>query len=102
MTWLAGGDRVLYRRFNVPTWVAADGSGKDGLLPHGSANDYPSAPGPDADSALVVRVRPDTAGDIYMMSITGRFEPRKLVATRAYRGRTAALARRTVAPVPVE
>ena len=77
---------MLFRRFNVPAWLAADGSGKDGLLPGGSANDYPSSAGPDADSALVVRVQPNTGGDIYLMSITGRFEPRKLVATRSYEG----------------
>jgi dipeptidyl aminopeptidase/acylaminoacyl peptidase len=85
-TWLTGGERVLFRRFNVPTWIAADGSGKDGLLPHTIASDYPSAAGPDADSALVVRVQPDTSGDIYLMSITGRFEPRPLTVTRAYEG----------------
>ena len=85
-TWLTGGERVLFRRFNVPTWIAADGSAKDGLLPHAIANDFPSAAGPDADSALVVRVQPDTGGDIYLMSITGRFEPRSLIATRAYEG----------------
>jgi serine/threonine protein kinase/Tol biopolymer transport system component len=85
-TWLTGGERVLFRRFSVPTWVAADGSGKDGLLPDATARDYPSAAGPDADSVLVVRAQPDTAGDIFLMSITGAFEPRPLIATRAYEG----------------
>jgi Tol biopolymer transport system component len=86
VTWLADGERVMLRRFSVPSWMAADGSGKDGLVPHSMANDYPSGPGPDADSALVVRVQPETGGDVYLMSVTGRFEPRPLVATRAYEG----------------
>ena len=84
VTWMAGGDRLLFRRYNLPTWMAADGSGKDGQLPLSMANDYPSAAGPDADSALVVRVQPDTGGDIYLMSSTGRFEPKALIATRAH------------------
>jgi Tol biopolymer transport system component len=85
-TWLTGGERVLFRRLSVPTWIAADGSGRGGLLPHVVAGDYPSAAGPDADSALVVRVQADTGGDIYLMSVTGQFEPRPLVATPAYEG----------------
>jgi len=85
-TWMTDGERVLFRRFNVPTWIAADGSGREGVLPHGMASDYPSAAGPDADSVLVVRAQPDTAGDIFLMSLTGSFEPRALIDTRAYEG----------------
>ncbi|HSC26170.1 MAG TPA: protein kinase, partial [Vicinamibacterales bacterium] len=85
-TWMTDGERVLFRRFNVPTWIAADGSGREGVLPHGGASDYPSAAGPDADSVLVVRAQPDTAGDIFLMSLTGTFEPRALIDTRAYEG----------------
>ena len=46
---------MLFRRFNAVTWIAADGSGNDGLLPNAIGNDWPNAAGPDADSALVVR-----------------------------------------------
>jgi Tol biopolymer transport system component len=35
---------------------------------------------------IVVRVSPETSGDVFLISISGRFEPRPLVATRAYEG----------------
>jgi serine/threonine-protein kinase len=44
-TWTADGEGVVFRRFNVPFWAAADGSGKAGAVPAGVINDYPSAPG---------------------------------------------------------
>lgn len=34
----------------------------------------------------MVRVQPDTSGDIFLISISGKFEPRPLVATRAFEG----------------
>ncbi len=85
-TWTSDGERVVSRRFNVPQWVAADGSGRFGLIPGGSVNDYPSAPGPDPESILSVRIRPETAGDLYLTSIGGAFEPKALLATPAYEG----------------
>jgi serine/threonine-protein kinase len=85
-SWTADGQRVVFRRYNSPFWVAADGSGKQGLVPGTVTNDFPSAPGPDPDSVIVVRGSPDTSGDIFLISISGRFAPRPLVATRAYEG----------------
>jgi serine/threonine-protein kinase len=85
-TWTSDGRRVVLRRYNTPHWVAADGSGLAGEIPGGSVNDYPHAPGPDPDSFIAVRVRPETAGDIFLFSISGTFEPRALVATPAYEG----------------
>ena len=35
---------------------------------------------------LVVRVQPETAGDIFLMSINAKFPPRPLLATSAYEG----------------
>jgi len=49
-------------------------------------NDYPSSPGPDADTILDVRIQPETSGDIFLMSISGKFEPKPLLATPAYEG----------------
>ncbi len=85
-TWTSDGKRVVARRFGVPSWIVADGSGKSAVLPGASSNDYPSSPGPDPDSVMVVRVKPDTAGDIFQMSLSGAFEPRSLLATPAYDG----------------
>ena len=85
-TWSADGTRVLLRRVPSPFWLAADGSRVSGQVPGGTMNDYPSAPGPDPDSFVALRIRPDTSGDVFLMSISGAFEPKPLIATPAYEG----------------
>jgi Tol biopolymer transport system component len=85
-TWTADGNGVVFKRFYVPVWAAADGSGKTGFVPGGLVNDFPTSPGPDPDSILDVRVQPKTAGDIFLMSIRGRFSPKPLVVSSAYEG----------------
>lgn len=84
--WSRDGARIVFRRFNVPTVAPADGSGQPVQVPGATANDYPSGPGPGSDTFLVSRVQPDSTGDIYLLSTTGAFEPRRLVATDAYEG----------------
>jgi Tol biopolymer transport system component len=84
--WNRDGSRIVSRRFNAPFWVSADGSGRQGLVEGGISFDYPSAPGPDADSVLVTRILPGTAGDVYLLSLSGAFPPRSLVSTKAYEG----------------
>ena len=49
-------------------------------------SDFPSSPGPDSDSFVALRVRPETSGDIFLMSISGAFEPKPLIVTPAYEG----------------
>jgi hypothetical protein len=44
------------------------------------------APGPDLDTVLFLRISPETSGDVYLMSLSGAFKPRPLVATPAYEG----------------
>ena len=85
-TWTADGEGVVFRRFNVPYWAAADGSGKAGPVPAGLINDYPSSPGPDPDSIFDVRIQPETSGDIFLMSTSGKFQPKPLLVTPAYEG----------------
>lgn len=85
-TWTGDGEGVVFRRFNVPFWAAADGSGKAGPLPEGLINDYPGSPGPDPDSITAVRIQPKTSGDIFLMSISGKFQPKPLIMTAAYEG----------------
>jgi serine/threonine-protein kinase len=84
--WSADGKRVVFRRFASPFWVASDGSGASGPVPGGTVSDFPSSPGPDPDSYIALRIRPETSGDVFLMSIGGAFEPRPLVATPAYEG----------------
>jgi serine/threonine-protein kinase len=85
-TWTADGKGVVFRRFNVPFWTAADGSGRAGPMPAGQINDYPSSRGPDPDTILVGRIQPETSGDIFLMSISGKFQPKPLLVTPAYEG----------------
>jgi serine/threonine-protein kinase len=79
--WTADGKAVVFRRYNVPFWAAADGSGQSGPVPSGVINDYPASAGPDADAILDVR-----SGDIYLISISGKFQPKPLLATPAFEG----------------
>ncbi len=85
-SWTADGEGVVFRRFNVPFWTTADGSGKAEPVPSGLINDYPSSPGADPDTILDVRIQPETSGDIFLMSISGKFQPKPLLATPAYEG----------------
>ena len=85
-TWSADGKRVVFRRFSSPFWVAGDGSGITGSVAGGIVSDFPSSPGPDSDSFVALRVRPETSGDIFLMSISGAFEPKPLIVTPAYEG----------------
>jgi Tol biopolymer transport system component len=85
-TWTTDGSRIVVRRFNMPFVVRADGSGDALALASSTTNDFPTAPGPDPDSVLAVRVRPETSGDVYLLSISGAFEPKPLVVTPIYEG----------------
>jgi hypothetical protein len=85
-TWTADGRRVVFRRFGVPFWAAADGGGVSGPVPRATVNDYPSSPGPDPDSVLTVHISPETSGDVFLMSMSGAFEPKPLIVTPAYDG----------------
>lgn len=85
-TWAADGTRVVFSQFGVQSWAAADGSGNAGAIPGATAIDYPSSPGPDADSIIAVGIRPGTAGDVFLLSISGACEPKPLIVTPAYEG----------------
>jgi Tol biopolymer transport system component len=85
-TWISNGESAVFRRFNVPFWAAADGSGKASQVPLGTLNDFPSSPGPDSESYIATRIQPKTTGDVYLVSITGKFLPKPLIITPAYEG----------------
>jgi Tol biopolymer transport system component len=85
-TWSVDGTRVVFRRFGVPYWAAADGSGESGPVPNATINDIPSSPGPDPDSVITLRLSPETSGDVFLMSLSGAFEPKPLIVTSAYEG----------------
>jgi serine/threonine-protein kinase len=56
------------------------------LVPDTAPSDYPSAPGPDPDSFLFVRIAGQTGGDIYLGSISGAYPPKALIQTPTYEG----------------
>jgi len=85
-TWTTDSKGVVFRRFNVPFWAAADGSGKTGVVPALQVNDFPCSSGPDSDSIIAVRVQPETSGDIFQLSISGKYSPKPLLVTPAYEG----------------
>jgi eukaryotic-like serine/threonine-protein kinase len=85
-TWTSDGEGVVFRRFNLPFWTATTGSGKAGPVPAGLISDYPSSAGPDPDSVLDVRIQPESSGDLFLLSITGKFQPKPLLVTPAYEG----------------
>src|SRR5262249_23801166 len=85
-SWTSDSEGVVFRRFNLPFWAAADGSGKSAFVPSGIINDYPSSPGPDPDSIVFGRIQAETSGDISLLSISGKFPPKPLLATPAYEG----------------
>jgi serine/threonine-protein kinase len=84
--WTADGKGVVFRRYSVPFWAAADGSGQAGPVPSGTINDYPTSAGPDTDSILMGRIQPETSADVFLMSISGKFQPKPLLMTSAYEG----------------
>jgi len=85
-SWSADGSRVVFNRFNAPFWAAADGSGKAGPVPGAAINDFPSSPGPDPDSIVIVRLQRETSADVFLMSLSGAFEPKPLIVSPAYDG----------------
>jgi dipeptidyl aminopeptidase/acylaminoacyl peptidase len=85
-SWTSDSEGVVFRRFNLPFWAAADGSGRAAFVPSGVINDYPSSPGPDPDSIVIGRIQAESSGDIFLLSISGKFPPKPLLATPAYEG----------------
>ena len=82
----SNGQAVAFRRFNVPFWAAADGSGKMGVVQGSFLNDFPTSPGPDPDTFIGIRIQPKTSADVYLFSISGKFPPKPLLMTPAYDG----------------
>jgi len=85
-SWSLDGSRAIFRGSTGLAWVATAGTRRTGHIPHTGSNDYPSAAGTDADSVLVTGAGSGTGSDVYLISLSGAFEPRALVQSRAYDG----------------
>jgi len=79
--WNRDGSRIVYRRFNSPFWISADGTDQQGEVEGAGVTDFPTGPGPDPDSVLVTRVQPETTGDVFLLSLSGAFAPRPLLSS---------------------
>ena len=86
VSWNSDGTRLAFRRYGTPYSTAADGTGGGGPIKYATAADYLSAEGPTPDEMLMVRITPDTSGDIYLFSLSGAHPPKALIATRGYQG----------------
>ncbi len=84
--WTADGQGVVFYRNYTLFWTAIDGSGRGGRLPAYGGINFPLSAGPDPDSMLALHVQPETSGDVFLMSISGKFQPKALIATAAYEG----------------
>ncbi len=86
VSWNSDGTRLAFRRYGVPYSLAADGIGGGGPIKDAAASDYVSAGGRNPDEILMVRIAPDTSGDIYLFSLSGAHPPKALISTRGYQG----------------
>jgi Tol biopolymer transport system component len=86
VSWNGDGTRLAFRRYGVPYSTAADGIGGGSPIKYATAADYVSAEGPNPDEMLMVRITPDTSGDIYLFSLSGAHPPKPLITTRGYQG----------------
>jgi serine/threonine-protein kinase len=85
--WTPDGKRVVFRTTGGLYWTAADGSGQPQAIPGStSVRDYPSSISPDGDTLAFVRQTAETSGDVYVLSLHGKFRPRPVVNTPAYDG----------------
>jgi len=86
-TWAPGGHRLAFRSRTGMRWVDVDIAGRSQPL-EGSVGtrDIPNSFGPDGDALAFTRQDGETSGDIYVMSLSGRFPPRPLVRSPAYEG----------------
>ena len=100
--WNGDGSRLVFRRFNVPFWAAADGSGQTGVVPGGDVNTSPASAGPDPDSFIAIRLRPDTGGDLYLFSIERCLPAEAARRDAGLRGQPPSLAGQALARLPVE
>jgi serine/threonine-protein kinase len=84
--WAPDGQRVFYRSATGIHWIHTDGSGRGGTVAGATPQDFPGSVSPDGRTLAVVRISPETLGDIYLLSLDGTPQPHALVNTAAYEG----------------
>jgi Tol biopolymer transport system component len=83
--WSPDGRRIYYRSADGIRYRRSDGEGASVLLPNTGLADYPSSISPDGSVLVLLRLAPETGGDLYTMPAKGG-ELKPLLVTRAYEG----------------
>ena len=81
--WSIDGTRIYYRSADGVKVARADGEGAPALLPNTSSNDFPSSLTPDGQRLAMLRLMPETGGDVVMMPVEGG-KSTAVVATPAF------------------
>ncbi len=86
VSWNSDGSRLAYRRHDQPYSISADGKRDGAPIKDSGETDYPTSAGATPDELLMVRINPETGGDIYLFSMSGAHPPKALISGRGYQG----------------
>ena len=78
--------RIVYRANASLVSASSDGTGGTTPVEGTRFNDYPASVSPDGKTLAMIRISPDTAGDIYLVPTDGSGPPQPFIATPAYEG----------------
>ena len=84
--WTPDSKRVVFRTNAGLRWIDADGSGRSGAIPQTAHTDFPSSISVDRDTLLFLRTTLSGGADLYVLSLSGKFDPRPIVSTKAHEG----------------
>ncbi len=84
--WTPDGKRVIFRSITGMYWVDAGGSGRQEAIPGTSILDYPHSVSPDGRWLAFMRLRGESAGDVFVVALDGQSPPRVVLGTPAYEG----------------
>ena len=83
--WSTDGKRIYYSSADGIRYQSADGEGRSTLLPNTVPGDSPNSFSSDGATLVMLRIAPETAGDIYATPAEGG-ELKPLLVTKAYEG----------------
>jgi Tol biopolymer transport system component len=84
--WTPDGKQVVFRTPTGLRVIDTDGSGRSRAITGTTSLDFPSAVSPDGGTLAVARPTPESAADIYVLSLAGDPAPRALVTGPAFEG----------------
>ncbi len=84
--WTPDGKRIVFHTRTGMRWIDVDAGRESQPIPDTGSGDYPTSVSPDGTTLAILRLMPDTFGDIYVLDLHGHEKPRALVNTAAYEG----------------